>query len=264
MDAIAALPGVPGSQVFDTTRNWPLIGECIREALSQRRRCGRPRSRRSAARACARGWSCTTPPGREIWACPNVDSRAGDEAAELVRSGDARRIFETGGDWVSITSPARFRWIRDHEPEVFAAIAHVGHAQRLGPLPADRPVRHRPVVGLELRPVRPARADLVARARSDLVGLDPAIVPEVLEPGTVVGPLTARAADETGLAAGTPVVVGGADTQLGLVGIGVVRPDRVTLVGGSFWQLTVGDRRAAHRSRRRGSGRSATRCPASG
>jgi autoinducer 2 (AI-2) kinase len=41
------------------------------------------------------------------------------------------------------------------------------------------------------------------------------------------------------LAAGTPVVVGGADTQLGLVGIGVVTPDKLTLVGGSFWQLTV-------------------------
>jgi autoinducer 2 (AI-2) kinase len=34
-------------------------------------------------------------------------------------------------------------------------------------------------------------------------------------------------------------VAGGADTQLGLVGIGVVRPDRVTLLGGSFWQMTV-------------------------
>jgi autoinducer 2 (AI-2) kinase len=64
-------------------------------------------------------------------------------------------------------------------------------------------------------------------------------VPEVLEPGTVVGPVTALASDETGLAEGTPVVVGGADTQLGLVGIGVTRPDRLTLVAGSFWQLTI-------------------------
>ncbi len=35
------------------------------------------------------------------------------------------------------------------------------------------------------------------------------------------------------------MVAGGADTQLGLVGIGVVGPGRLTLVGGSFWQLTV-------------------------
>jgi autoinducer 2 (AI-2) kinase len=73
----------------------------------------------------------------------------------------------------------------------------------------------------------------------ELVGLSEDIVPEVVEPGTVVGSVSNRAAQETGLAVGTPVVVGGADTQLGLVGIGVIRPDHVTLLGGSFWQLTV-------------------------
>ena len=51
--------------------------------------------------------------------------------------------------------------------------------------------------------------------------------------------MTAGAAAETGLAAGTPVVVGGADTQLGLVGIGRLAAQRLTLLGGSFWQLTV-------------------------
>jgi autoinducer 2 (AI-2) kinase len=85
--------------------------------------------------------------------------------------------------------------------------------------------------------------DLRSRSWSDeslaVVGLSPSIVPEILEPGTVVGAVSDRAADETGLVVGTPVVVGGADTQLGLVGIGVVKPDRVTLVGGSFWQLTI-------------------------
>ena len=31
----AALPGSPGSQVFDTARNWGLICECVREALAR-------------------------------------------------------------------------------------------------------------------------------------------------------------------------------------------------------------------------------------
>src|SRR4029077_3457631 len=35
------------------------------------------------------------------------------------------------------------------------------------------------------------------------------------------------------------VVVGGADTQLGLLGIGVTDPGRFTIVGGSFWQHTM-------------------------
>ena len=231
------LTGFPGSQVFDTERNWRLIGECIRESLA---RSGVAATDIAAVSSTSmrEGMVLYDAAGREIWACPNVDSRAGEQAAELVRSGDARRIFEAGGDWVAITSPARFRWIRDHEPDVFAAIAHVGMLSDW--------VLYRLTGRFVTDPTSGSSSNLFdLRARSwspgllELVGLDPAIVPEVLEPGTVVGPLTDRAADETGLATGTPVVVGGADTQLGLVGIGVVRPDRVTLVGGSFWQLTA-------------------------
>ena len=54
-----------------------------------------------------------------------------------------------------------------------------------------------------------------------------------------MGQVTAVAAADTGLAEGTPVVVGGADTQLGLVGIGVNEPNAITVIGGTFWQQTV-------------------------
>jgi autoinducer 2 (AI-2) kinase len=72
-----------------------------------------------------------------------------------------------------------------------------------------------------------------------LGGLDRSIFPSVVEPGTVIGAVTATAARETGLAAGTPVVAGGADTMLGAVGIGVVRPGDAAVLGGSFWQQIV-------------------------
>ena len=55
----------------------------------------------------------------------------------------------------------------------------------------------------------------------------------------MIGGVTAAAAAETGLREGTPVVAGGADTQLGLLGIGVTQPGRFTVVGGTFWQCTV-------------------------
>jgi autoinducer-2 kinase len=235
------LPGHPGSQVFDTARNWRLICECIREALD-RAAIGPGDVTAVATTSMREGMVLYDASGNEIWACPNVDSRASRQATELVRNGDARRIFEIGGDWVSITSPARFRWIREVEPDVFDAIAHVGMLSDWA------------LYRLTGRFVTDASSgsssglfDLASRTWSpellDLVGLSPAVVPEVLESGTVVGPVTSRASEETGLAAGTPVVVGGADTQLGLVGIGVVEPDHLTLVGGSFWQLTaVSDR----------------------
>jgi autoinducer 2 (AI-2) kinase len=233
----APLPGFPGSQVFDTEHNWRLICDCIREALTA---AGlRPGEIGAVSATSMReGMVLYDAAGREIWACPNVDSRAADEAAELVSSGQARRIFEIGGDWVPITSPARFRWIRNHQPDVFAAIAHVGMLSDW--------VLYRLTGRYVTDPSAGSSSDLFdLRARTwsgqilEMVGLSPSIVPEVLEPGQVVGPLHDRAAEETGLAAGTPAVVGGADTQLGLVGIGVVGGDRLTLVGGSFWQLTA-------------------------
>ena len=232
-----ALPGYPGSQVFDTANGWKLICECIREALANSGLAAADIAAVSST-SMREGMVLYDAAGHEIWACPNVDSRATAEADELVSSGAARRIFERGGDWVSITSPARFLWIRAHEPDIFAAIAHVGMLSdwvlyRLsGRFVTD------PSSGSSSNLFDLSRRTWSAESLAE-IGLTPGVVPEVLEPGTVVGAVTSAAADETGLTPGTPVVVGGADTQLGLIGIGVVRPGRLTLVGGSFWQLTV-------------------------
>jgi autoinducer 2 (AI-2) kinase len=61
--------------------------------------------------------------------------------------------------------------------------------------------------------------DIAARewsaALAELAGLRADQLPRVCDPGTQVGTLSARAAGETGLAAGTPVVIGAADTQSG-------------------------------------------------
>jgi autoinducer-2 kinase len=233
----ASLPGAPGSQVFDTRRNWGLVCECIREALDT---SGLEASdiRAVSSSSMREGMVLYDAAGREIWACPNVDSRASEQADRLVREGHARRIFERGGDWVSITSPARFLWIREHEPDTFAAMAHVGMlsdwvlTRLTGRFVTD------PSCGsssnlFDLR-TRTWSADSLER-----IGVPPEVMPEVVEPGTVMGAVTAAAAEETGLAMGTPVVVGGADTQLGLVGLGALRPGMMTLLGGSFWQLTL-------------------------
>lgn len=233
----AALPAVPGSQVFDTARNWELICECTREALAS---SGLTASAIAAVSSTSmrEGIVLYDADDRELWACPNVDSRAGKEATELVRSGVARRIYDIAGDWVSITSPARLLWIQRHEPELFARVARAG-------MLSDWVLTHLtgryitdPSVGASS-----GMFDLARCTWSDdvveLCGLSPDVFPEVRDPGSVLGPVTARAAAETGLDEGTPVVVGGADTQLGLLGIGRTKPGEVTLVGGSFWQTTV-------------------------
>jgi autoinducer-2 kinase len=230
-------PGVPGSQVFDTDRNWGLVCACVREALAA------PGVSREGVRAVSttsmrEGMVLYDARGREIWACPNVDSRAGDEATELVRSGRAQEIYDLAGDWVAITAPARFLWIAKHEPDVFAAVAHVGMlgdwllTRLCGEYATD------PSLGSSSGMFELAERTWSERV-IELVGLEPGLFPQVHEPGTVVGTVTDAAAAATGLRAGTPCAIGGADTQLGLLGIGVVDAGRCTVVGGSFWQHTA-------------------------
>ncbi len=229
--------GVPGSQVFDTQGNWRLICECVREALAAPG-VSADRVKAVSATSMREGMVLYDARGREIWACPNVDGRAGEQAATLVRSGAAAEIYEHAGDWVAITAPPRFLWIAENEPDVFSSIAHVGMladwiiTRLSGEFATD------PSLGSSS-----AMFDLTARDWSgrvlEILGLDRRVFPEVLDSGTVVGAVGSRAASETGLRAGTPVVIGGADTQLALVGIGVDQPGRFTVVGGSFWQHTV-------------------------
>jgi autoinducer-2 kinase len=233
-----AQEGVPGSQVFDTETNWGLISECVRAVV--RSPGVDPSAIRGVSTTSMReGMVLYDRSGREIWACPNVDSRSGDEAAELVQRGLAERIYRRGGDWVAITAPARLRWIERHEPAIFEQTAHLNMladwiAYRLsGEYFTD------PSIGSSS-----GMFDLATRTWSpeiiEICEMKSEVFPPVLEPGTVAGKVTARAAADTGLRAGTPVVVGGADTQLGLVGIGVVDTGNFTVIGGTFWQQTIG------------------------
>jgi autoinducer 2 (AI-2) kinase len=233
----SGIPGVEGSQVFDTRRNWELIGVCIREAMADAD-AGADAIVAVSATSMREGMVLYDARGDEIWACPNVDGRAGAEAAELVRSGEAQEIYERSGDWVSITAPPRFRWIARHEPELFAAIAHIG---MLGDWILTRLCGEHvtdPSLGSSSGMFEIANRDWSERIL-EICRLDRSVCPPVVDPGTVVGLVTARAASETGLRAGTPVVCGGADTQLALLGLGVSGPGRFTVVGGSFWQHTM-------------------------
>lgn len=230
-------PGIEGSQRFDTARNWQLICECIQAAFAGAQ-LGPDAVQAVATTSMREGMVLYDSQDREIWACPNVDSRAGDEAARLVQSGEAEEIYRLAGDWVSITAPARFLWLAHHAPSVFRSIAHVG---MLGDW-----ITHRLTGEYVTDPSLGSSSgmfDLAERRWServlDICGIGVESFPPVADPGTVVGAVSAQAAIETGIRRGTPVVVGGADTQLALAGLGITEPGAFTVVGGSFWQHTV-------------------------
>jgi autoinducer 2 (AI-2) kinase len=65
------------------------------------------------------------------------------------------------------------------------------------------------------------------------------ILAPVNESGTVIGKITAKAAQETGLPEGLPVVQGGSDAAAGLAGGAVVQAGQTYVGTGSFWNGTV-------------------------
>ena len=231
-----SLPEHPGAAVFDTTTSWSLICECIAEVL-ERADLSASQIQAVTATSMREGMVLYDDQQREIWAYPNIDARASAEAEQLVADGLADRIYDTAGDWLGIISPPRFRWIAAHQPEIYDRMRSMSMISDWVVMRLSGEIVTDPSCG--------SSAGLFDLSRStwseDLLSqldLPPRIFPPIHAPGTVVGPITHQAAAETGLAAGTAVVVGGADTQLALLGTGGVRPHRLTIVGGTFWQTT--------------------------
>ena len=72
-----------------------------------------------------------------------------------------------------------------------------------------------------------------------LLDLDAAKLPPIREPLEILGAVTAEAARETGLQEGTPVLVGGADYPMALLGSGACRPGLASDVTGTSCILTL-------------------------
>lgn len=235
--AYRPVAGWPGGLDFHTGDSYARIVTCVRQVLST---TNVPATELAAVSATSmrEGFVLYDGDGQEIWACPNVDARAGQEAEALIAEGIAERQYRRGGDWTSIVAPPRLRWIQRHQPEVWHRVRHLTMLgdwvlyRLTGEFSTD------PSLGsssnLFSLEKRTWSADSLAE-----VGLSRAVVPPVHESGSVIGQVTARAAAETGLVAGTPVVSAGADTQLALLGVGLTGADQFATVGGTFWQTAA-------------------------
>ena len=240
--------GVPGSQSFDPARCWAVICACVREVLGTT--AGRapliPGIRGNGYLVRAVGCSAMggglvlyDRRGREVWACANGDARAAQEASALLADGTAAGLYRRGGGWISLSAAPRLAWVRRHQPGAWAAAGRLSMIadwmvfRLTGTLATEASIGS--TSGLFDLGRRAWSPELLARC-----GLDPAWFPEVVEAGTVVGQVSAAAAGQTGLTAGTPVVAGGLDTALGLAATpGPADSGRLTVTGGSFWKQTV-------------------------
>lgn len=157
------------------------------------------------------------------------DQRTEAECDEMRAAVGAERLIAiTGNDAITGFTAPKLLWVRRHEPDIWARLAHVL-------LPKDY-IRHRLTGAYAMDKADGSGTilfDLAARAWSPEVlaalDLDLAWFPPTFEGPEVTGTLTQHAAEATGLRVGTPVVAGGGDQSANAVGVGVVAGGTVAL-----------------------------------
>lgn len=155
-------------------------------------------------------------------------------------------VAEDMNDWLPLTAnpptpawPAfKLQWLRDNDPTAWARTTSVM-------MPKDF---------INLRLTGERAVDWTEAACSFLIdaqtgqwservferlGLDRGMMAPIRYPSEILGEVTAEAAAQTGLKAGTPVLVGGGDYPVALLGSGVCKPGLASEVAGTSSILTL-------------------------
>jgi xylulokinase len=157
------------------------------------------------------------------------DQRTQDECDEI-RSliGAERLIATTGNDALTGFTAPKILWVRNNEPAVFERTEHIllpkDYLRYLltGEFATDRAGASGTIL-FDL-----AERDW-SRAIVKELGIPNDWLPNTHEGPEVTGALTAKAADATGVAAGTPVFAGGGDQSANAVGVGAVSPGIIAM-----------------------------------
>ena len=164
-----------------------------------------------------------------IW----CDQRTGPQCDWLhQRIGRARLIELTCNPALPNFTLTKLLWVKEHEPEIFARIAHVM-------CPKDY-VRYR-LTGSYAIDVHEASGTLLldvthrkwSSAVARIAGIDEDWLPPLYESPEMCAEIAASAAESIGLAAGTPVVAGAGDQGAGAVGMGILQPGSVSATIGT-------------------------------
>ncbi len=225
----------PLGKEFDPQRFWGIICHLIAEAIGKAGIASVDIIAVSAASQ-RQGVVFLDGDGQELYAGPNTDIRAIVEGFSIDGRFGTEVYGITGHTPSLLFTPAKLEWFKTNRPNVYERIATVLSISDwlIYRLSGERVGEASCVSGIGLVDVR----DIKWSSRlAEMLELPHGICPEIAIAGTCVGTVTPAAAEQTGLAPSTSVVLGGADTQCGLLGMGVKDEGQVGIVAG--WSGSV-------------------------
>jgi autoinducer 2 (AI-2) kinase len=168
--------------------------------------------------------------GREIYAGPNLDARGFMEGLEVLSTLGPDLLYRVTGHAAPFIFPiARYLWFRKHGAGDVARLLMISDwmTYRLCGRPSAEPSSAAESMLFDLRS-RQWSAEILER-----FAIPAAVLPPVHRSGELIGEVGAAAAEATGLAAGTPVFTGGADTQCSLLGAAATEPGDTAVILGT-------------------------------
>jgi xylulokinase len=174
-----------------------------------------------------------------IWA----DLRSSAQAQALAERIDADRVYRISGHRLSPSySATKIMWIKEQEPELYKRTHRFLHAKDylVCRLCGAQLTDYSDASGMNLLDITALRwsPEILEAA-----GLEAGKLPEIVESTQVAGKVGAEAAAASGLASGTPVVIGGGDGACATCGAGVVSEQQAYLyLGTSTWMAVASTR----------------------
>ncbi len=217
-------------QEFDAGWFWDLLCECTQEAI------GKVDPERIAAvssTSMRQGCLFFDKKGSCLYGGPNRDVRGVMYSVEIEELLGEERAYSITGRWPPwIFLPSRLRWFKEENPEVYEKISRIFMMNdwilyMLSGEAVGEPTNASESMLYDIKDKRWSEELL------NLIELDPQTLPRVGRPGEVIGGVSAEAAERTWIPKGTPVVVGGADSQAALVACAQTEPGELGLIAGT-------------------------------
>lgn len=218
---------------FDTKEIWTKVTQCSRDVLQKIKNT---KAKIIAVVSCAQRIACVflNGEGNAIYSGPNKDARGVDCTSyiEEVFPEDKELFKITGRGPSLVFALARLLWFREEAAEKFADIKKV--------LMLDDWIAYKLSGRYCTDPTTASDSqlfDIAKREWSQQIiegyNFDAELFPEIVNSGSVIGELTAEAAKQLGLPPRIPIVKGGGDSQITILGTGCIEPKEIGVSLGS-------------------------------
>ncbi len=170
--------------------------------------------------------------GKELYGGPNTDTR-GLFYQDIIEEEIEEDLYKLTGQWPPLLYlPTRLLWFKEEKPELCSKIKYALSTgdwliYRLSGEIVGEPSLASSTLLFDLE-----KRKWLFDVLKDL-DLDDIVLPEIISSGENVGGLTSESSKLMGLKEGIPVVMGGGDTQLGLLSCGAVNNGDVGVVAGT-------------------------------